>query len=1191
MHFERIEMIGFKSFAEKSVFTFQPGIASIIGPNGCGKSNIVDALRWVLGEQSAKNMRGESMEDVIFIGSEARKATGMAEVTLYLKDMAGQLPPGLSEYDEISITRRLYRSGESEYLINKVPCRLKDIKDLFLDTGLEAKSYSIIEQGKIGQILNSKPADRRFLIEETAGVMKYKARRTEASNKLELASQNLLRIKDITGEVERQINSLKRQVSKAERYKKIRDEIKDLELRILAIDYKGFGLELSEVNNRLEKVKEDLAGARANISKGETGIETRRINLLEVEKEIGSLQERLLQAEKDIGHKEKEISLIRSDISSMKEREEKNKKEIETLTLEEETLKEQLKGIEEKGNNFEREIGGKEEEILHKEDQLSELENQFSATDESLEETKTELFENVSRISDSRNRITHLETLNDGLSRKKVTGEDEINALGKELEDKENTLRGMLESLERCKKEREDQEQERIKTTEEIQANEKALALKEEEFFRKKDALTEKTARLNSLKEVEAGLDGYHEGLKSILIESQNDPGIYGLVADILETSPEYEPAIEAALGQRLQHIVIKDHKTILKTIDRLKTDNSGRGTFIPLEPRVVKSEPINANGTGVIGEALSLVKCRNGYQRVLEALLSDTVVVTNLSTALDMWRLNGISKTIVTLEGDVIDPSGSVTGGSASLNGGGILKKKREIKQLEEETRIIRGELSSIEEGSSKVSKDLDVLKKKEQDLRSRTEGLDKELFTIEKDIAIVHGDRDRLLKRTEILKTEEEQIEKETKDTDGDLLNWKENLDILNRDKEQLEEKIKTLNEELKDRRDAFEDLRAELMDIKLDLATLKEKKDGNIRDKERFRALHKRGEERILTLREEIDEVIRKIKESENSIKETEGSLNLTLKERAQDNERVTRSKDVQTGLYKEIEVLEQSLRKDREALDAIQTEEGETEIKKTELTVKLEHIVQTLRNNYNLTIEEVISGAGETAIERADADEKLNHLKERLESLGAVNLAAIEEYNELKERYDFLSTQQTDLIQSIDSLRDAIAKIDRTTEQRLRDAFILLNERFQEVFRMLFEGGRSELILEGGDILNSGIDIIAQPPGKKLQNISLLSGGEKALTAIALLFASFLVKPSPLCLLDEVDAPLDDTNIDRFASILKMLAEKTQFIVITHNKRTMEAANVLYGITMEEPGVSKVISVRMNWDREPQMALKE
>lgn len=1190
MRLEKIEITGFKSFAEKSVFSFQPGVTAVIGPNGCGKSNIVDALKWVLGDQSPKSMRGDKMEDLIFTGSEGRKPTGMAEVTLLLKDLNGSLPQGLSEYDEISITRRCYRSGESEYLINKVPCRLKDIRDLFLDTGLEARSYSIIEQGRIGLILNSKPFDRRFLIEEAAGVMKYKARRAEASQKLELAGQNLLRIKDITSEVERQINSLNRQVKKAERYKRLKEEVRSLELRILSIDYKDLGNELAHVNEGLERLTEEIAKAKARVSQGDADIEQKRLRLLEVEKTMESLQEGLLHAEKNLGQKEKDISLLKSDINSMRERQEKDKREIDILTHEETVVREHLMGIEIEGKRQNEEIEEKSRDVSSKEEILSSINGEISLLEESLEEAKISLFEKAAEISDVKNRITHLETLKDGVSKKEKMGEHETKDIETELAVKEEDLKKMKETLKGLEIEKNNLAEELKKTSEDIRDNEKKLAIIEEEFLRKRENLTEKTARLNSLKELDAGLEGYHEGVKDLLINEGNNLDIHALVADIIETSPQYELAIEAALGQRLQHIVLKDHERILKAIVRLKTDNSGRGTFIPIEPRVIKSDPAGMDGRdGVIGEAISLVSCRDGYQRVLEALLGDTIIVNDLSTALELWRNNSVRKTMVSLEGDVIEPTGAVSGGSLLNNGGGILAKKREIKELEKKLEVLREETGSLEGSSLRISGYLESLRSKAEDLRLRTEVLDKEILTAEKDITILQGDRDRLLKRIEILRMEEDQREKEKRDWEGDISRCTGNLESLVKDKEELERKVVDLNEELNEKKNDLKDLGTELMNLKLDLATLREKREGNSKEIERLKASRRKNEERILSLREEIERMNRMVNEAEGRIKETEEGLNHILGERAENIELLAKMKDDQTAFYEQIEVLQESLKKDREDLEVIQAEEGTFEVKKTELSVKIEHIVNSMRNNYNLSVEELPSVISDPEIGKEEAEERLLYLEEKLDGLGAVNMTAIEEYNELKVRYDFLMTQQTDLLQSIDSLKEAIAKIDRTTESRLREAFDLLNDKFQDVFKMLFQGGRAELILDGGDILNSGIEIVVQPPGKKLQHLSLMSGGEKALTAIALLFSSFLVKPSPLCLLDEVDAPLDDTNIERFTSILKTLSDKSQFIVITHNKRTMEAANVLYGITMEEPGVSKVISVKLNGDNEYQPAL--
>jgi len=1204
MRLEKIEIIGFKSFADKAVFSFQPGITAIIGPNGCGKSNIVDALKWVLGEQSAKNMRGDRMEDVIFAGSEGRKATGMAEVTLHLAEVEGRLPPGLSGYNEISITRRLYRSGESEYFINKVPCRLKDIRDLFLDTGLEARSYSIVEQERIGQILNSKPVDRRFLIEEAAGVMKYKARRAEASQKLELASQNLLRIKDIITEVERQINSLNRQAKKAERYNRLREEIRDLELRILSIDYKGLIRELSEVNGRLERITEDIAKAKARVSEWEAGIEERKIRLLEIEKGIESLQAKLLQSEKGVGQKERDISLLRSDISSMKEREDKNNKEIGLLSIEEEGIKKQLKTIDEEGSALEEEIEEKGKGISEREDSLSTLEAEISAIEASLEEAKKTLFEKASRISDLRNRISHLETLRDAISKKEKIGNEEAKEINGELFRKEEDLKRTLENLDGLKKEMMALEDERAEVIRDIKRNERDLEIAEDLFLKKKDALTERSARLRSLKEIEVGLEALgsiqgQEGIKDLLMNKMDGITIHGLVADIIETSPQYEVAIEAALGEGLQHIVLKDHEAILKTIAQLKAENSGRGAFIPIEPRVMRSEDINLSPLdGIIGDAISFVRCRDGYQKVIEALLGDTVIVKDLSAGLKIWRENGIQKTFVTLEGDVIYPSGSVKGGSPSSNGG-ILKKRRETKELEEEIEILKKEFASVEEEMVRTSNALKESKRREETLSLRIEGLGKEILKIEKDIAILQGDRDRLLKRIEILRIEEVEMEKEKRDRDRELSINTESLNALQEEKELLEGEVSGLAQELNEKRDSFEDLRAELIDLKLGLATLKEKRDGMIKEKERLRSSQRKAEGRILALTEENRGINQRILRIEERIKEAEEELKAILRERIEYGDQMAKMKESQIELHNEIEALEQYLKKEREDLEAIQSEEGRIGVRKAELTVKIEHIIQSLRNNYNLSIEDLnlkpeteeskdIDGPSplthHASLDREKAEERVAHLKERIESLGPVNLTALEDYKDLKERFEFLMTQQIDLLQSIDSLKEAIVRIDRTTEHRLRESFRVLNERFQEVFRTLFEGGRAELILDGGDILNSGIEIVAQPPGKKLQNLSLMSGGEKALTAIALLFASFLVKPSPLCLLDEVDAPLDDTSIERFTSILKDLSERSQFVVITHNRKTMEVANLLYGITMEEPGVSKVVSVRLDRDKE-------
>lgn len=1183
MKIEKMEMIGFKSFADKTVFSFQPGITAIVGPNGCGKSNIVDALRWVLGEQSPKNMRGERMEDVIFNGSDARKATGMAEVTLFLKDINGMLPPHISQFDEISVTRRLYRSGESEYLINKVPCRLKDIRGLFLDTGLEARSYSIIEQGKIGEILNSKPSERRFLIEEAAGVMRYKAKRLEATQKLELASQNLLRISDIIAELKRQINSLQRQARKAERYRKIREELKDLEIMLARKELRVLTRELSDVSQALERVQEKVAAVKAVISKTEVQIEDKRISLIEGEKEIDAIQETLLETEKRIGEKERRVSLLKNEIASMSEREERIKEEFEGLTIEENLLKGQIKGIEEEGNALGKEIERKTEELSRKEDDVTSVEAEISLSEESIEEAKRSLFEKVAMISDLKNSISHTKSLKDELLRKRDIGETEIKKVEAEIINKEEGLRNALESLNGFKRGIESLKVEWEKTTEGIRVKEKILREVSEMVQEKREILTEKIARLNSLKEIEEGFEGYQEGIRTILKEKRADLSVHGLVADILETPDQYETAIEAVLGERLKHIVIQNHTDILKAIDHLKRENTGRGTFIPLEPRTHDASPLSLNHPGVIGEAMGVVRCKDGYSQVINALLGDVIIVKDLSHAMDLWMSHPIEKTLVTLEGDVINPCGAVTGGSL---GQGILRKRREIKKLEEEVMRLKGEVSYNEGERHHLIKDLEDLRVEDQAFKIKIDEIEKRYLNMEKDITILKEGRDRDLKKIEVLKMEADAIEKEGLNLDKELSRLGGLLELRYKEKERVEEEIKSLREVLNTKRGLLEDLKDEVIGLKLDIATQKEKKDGFNKEKNRIKTNQERCEDRIRTLRRELEGIKERTLEAKEGIKNLEDSLASILKERVETEHHLVKIKETQAALYEEVDKLEEVIKEDREALNLLQDEEGDLEVRGAELNVRIEHLIESLRNNYNISID--TSEMMDIEIDRIEAEQRVASFKETLEALGPVNLGAVEEYRDLKERYDFLTGQQTDLLQSIDSLKEAISRIDNTTDKRLRETFDLLNQKFDEVFKIIFGGGRAGLILDGGDILESGIEIVAQLPGKRLQNLSLLSGGEKALVAITLIFASLLVKPSPLCLLDEVDAPLDDINIDRFTEMLKGLSERSQFIIITHNKRTMEVASILYGIAMEESGLSKVVSVRLDGDREPERA---
>ncbi|MEW6410787.1 MAG: chromosome segregation protein SMC [Nitrospirota bacterium] len=1196
MHFERMELLGFKSFADRTVFTFQPGITAIVGPNGCGKSNIVDAFRWTLGEQSVKNIRGDRMEDIIFNGSENRKPTGMAEVNLVISSQ------GFSENDPsknhkifwdapLSIIRRFYRSGEGEFFINKVPCRLKDIRDIFLDTGIGARSHSIIEQGMIGEILNARPQERRFLIEETAGIMKYKVRKTEAIQKLQTAQQNLLRIGDIVTELKRQMDSLHRQVKKAERYRKIKEEIKVIELNLASKEHVELTASLKGVEEHLRRLKEEEAKKSAAFSENELDLENKRIELTLLERSTHSLQNEILESEKRLTQKEGDISLMRNQTSNLDIQTERAKNEMEELSG-------SVKTIDLTASQRHQEMEKLRSTLIIKEEALRQLYSQFKLKEEDITElhvsqqdARKRLFEKAAELSDVKNRILHLEHIQqetkgkeERLKKEEQEAESRIAEIDGEIQVNEKDILALRESIERLLKEKET-------LIERISEREIWLREKQTEIQNTREEAVAATSRLQSLKELEASLEGYSEGIRSILGHPKKSKDflgtpmesfkLHGLIADMIETSPEYEVAIESALGEALQDIIVDSHMEIKKVISYLKNEGKGRGTFVPLQPRR-QSKGQGTRGKGQeypeTWKALDLVNCKEGYEEIVHFLLSDVIVVEDLDKGIDLWHSDSAEKRIVTLDGEVIEPWGAVTGGSNQGRGVGLLKRKREIKELDSAIKRKHSLISSLEEELRVMNEEIESLKQSQHTLEEKLHTFELEILDREKMLSIQHDEYKRLANRIDIIKAEMNGLTDEWQKTEDNLSQLKEASDRVLREKTQLEGDIHVADEELKTKSHTLEEMRNEITELKVEMQSVIERLDGIQRECEKLEETKRETALKIGEYTEELREIDKKRKEYEKLIQEAEIQVKSLFETITEHHKHLDNKKESYDLMLASITELEEALKQQRSLIDEMRQEISSIEIKRTELSLRIEHLLGMIRSQYGIGLDGYESEE-EFDMARDEAELRVSKLKERLDALGPVNLGAIDEFNELKERYDFLASQQTDLLTSIEQLEEAIIKINATTKSILKDTFNELNRQFQEVYRYLFSGGRAELILLEDDILESGIDIIAQPPGKRLQNISLLSGGEKALTSIALLIASFLVKPSPLCLLDEIDAPLDDANVDRFTSLIKNLTDKSQFIIITHNKRTMESADILYGITMQEPGISKVISVKL------------
>jgi chromosome segregation protein len=1163
----------------------------VVGPNGCGKSNISDAIRWVLGEQSAKHLRGDKMEDVIFNGSESRKPLGLAEVTLTLSNVSG-LPSEFGQYREIEISRRLYRSGESEYLINRIPCRLKDIRDLMMDAGVGAKLHAIIEQDRVKKIVESKPEDRRFLFEEVAGVMKYKARRAEALSKLESTQQNQLRVNDILTEVKRQLNSLDRQARKAERYQKLRSEMKDLDLRLAAVEYSNRGLEWEASSEDFRNAEDEVTLLHSRLGTIEASIEETRAEALVSERELSHLQHRIHEIENALRQAEHKVEISRNQIRSFAEQQSRDLKDIEYLKQESSRAAEQKQRLEEEASGIAAVLAEKNALLEDRTAVFDALSEALRTKEASLEAARAGVFSAMTESAAEKNRIANLQTKLQQIEEQDSQARSEAGELARKLDDLRALLGRKEQEIEEITADRASLLEERSKAAArlaEAVARAKALGA---ELGETRNRLAARRSRLQSLIELEQSLTGYQKGVQTVMaarkqVEEVHLGKIHGLVADIIETEARYEVAIEAVLGDRLQNVVVGSQTDSLKAIDYLKAQGGGRSTFIPQAPREIRTEPFVKNGHGgVIGSALEVVQVKKDYRNVAEYLLGDVVLVDTMDTALYLWRKNGIHKTIVTLTGEIVDAWGAVTGGTADTSGTGMLQKRREIKDLEHEVAALGERIAVIEDQVRTVEGAIEADKKAEAEFAEQAHRAELELLHREKDAAAIRDEAGRTDTRIAALAAEAAARASQRGEIHADV----ERSSILLKDLEDghtnAQAGIETIQRELGAEREELERSRHEITEVRMAVTALQEKQTAAVKG---LAVLAETGAdlaERLRSREQEIGEIAVKVAELETAIAAAEEEIRGRMAVLETERQDLAGKQEAHAEKAQVLSSHEEQARQIRHDIEAAQKQLSAVEIRRTELRMKIEHLKDNIWTAYHTALETVVQDLGQFEIDLDQSKARLDELREKIDQMGPINVDALQEYNELKERYDLLSSQQQDINESIANLKATIAKLDIETIELFTQAFHGIQEKFKEVFTRLFEGGKAELVLlDPANILESGIEIIAQPRGKKVQSITSLSGGEKALTAIALLFAAFLVKPSPFCMLDEADAPLDAANVMRYTRLIREMSSRSQFIVITHKPGTMEMADALYGITMDEPGCSKVVSVKL---REAAMA---
>jgi len=1188
MKIRQIELIGFKSFSEKTVLPLHEGITCIVGPNGCGKSNIVDAFRWVLGEQSAKSLRGEKMEEVIFQGSATKKPKAMAEVSLTLtlscspngrnngsNNTDVETEEEIDTADNVLVARRLYRSGASEYLLNNRVCRFKDIRDILLDTGLDVRSYSILDQHRITEIVNSKPLDRRFLIEEIAGVIKYKLRKAEAQSKLESSRQNLQRINDIILERRRQIGSLDRLAKKAERYKKLLHESQGLELRIARFRQSLLDDELKVLNNEIEAFKAQEASNRTHLSELQNKAETIKIELSEYQRAMADLEQLLQSKERELASTEKRQAVLKTQIENRKiELDRLDKQAHTTETRHTETLQkiDQIKGdinaLQDKIEDLSIMTQGQSAKLALLLEGLREREKV-------AEDHRRDIFRLSDEVSTKRNelnkRLSHLEHLD---YREEVALKDREN-LTKTIESLKKTISEMEAQLNQLTAESGEIDKERRALIEAITNKEGALSTFKGQLATLREALASEASRLDSIRELFTEND-----VISIIKASTGSPIRH--LSDLIVVDKGYETAIEALLAEKTSSPVLEDREGLLQLVSILKERTSARTSLLykGFKPTIEEEMPL-PQVEGLIGRASDfIVPFHNGDEAVMviKNELSKAFIIDRIEPALEYIEGNGpLDVTFVTLQGDVITSKGWVFTGKGTE----VLRFKREERELEASIKAKRREIEQLEDSISTLSATITDLKQRVLDLQGQLADRDKRQSILRHRIDENKKDLQRRQRRLESLEFEFASLRTEKDGLKAEIERMGEEIRQRDTEREALQQTITLQQTELTKLRELIQIERDKETALRLESTTLSERLGSAKRELQSLEALSKDFTKTLESIALNRDRTLRLIEEDDAQRATIETKIKGLITEITGLRAEYQRQRDTIAGQMDSINALEDSMKGLRAVIDKLLLRLTELNNKAVEKRLVKENIEKSIMERYGIDLYTVELPDGVSEEDEA----RLRELQERIREMGPVSLESITEYEELKRDYDFLVKQQEDLTLSITELEEAINRINATTKRRLREAYNALRERFNSVFCTLFGGGRADLLLTDEDnILESGIEIVAQPPGKKNQGLNQLSGGEKALTSLALLFAGFLIKPSPLCILDEADAPLDESNTERFTAMIKDLAKDTQFIIITHNRVTMEIADYLYGITMEEPGVSKPISLQFaDYDR--------
>lgn len=1179
MYLKSIEVYGFKSFANKILFQFENGITGIVGPNGSGKSNVADAVRWVLGEQSAKQLRGAKMEDVIFAGTQMRKPHGSAYVAITLDNSDHVLP---IDYEEVTVARRVYRSGESEYLINGSPCRLKDINNMFFDTGIGKEGYSIIGQGQVEKILSGKPEERRELFDEAAGIVKYKKNKAATEKALDAERQNLYRVNDILSELEKQIGPLEKQSETAKKYLLFKEEMKTLDVNVFLLDSERIRSVMEEnqknqsiITSRMAELNQQYEATKAEYERLDAQLEASNQTIDTEKTQITELKLAVERAEGEVRVYNQKIDSVRLSDAHISEQIRRVQDTLLKQTEEQRAYQAKKAILDEKLDTADDVV----EEAKAKAQEIQDVISELTAT---IEKKKADIIELMNENSSIKGKVARYDALLENISYRKtqinqryvqfksdeMTDQQQYQELQQQLSELEAAITARQQALEVC-------DANLDKNTEQTKENRDKLG-------QLRNAYTSAKAKAESLRNITERYDGYGNSIRRVMEQKGKVKGIVGVVADIISVQQKYEIAVETALGGSIQNIVTEDEATAKKLIQYLKQNKYGRATFLPLNSINTGQEFHKKDALrepGAIGLASTLVTIQSEYQAVAEHLLGRILVVDHIDHALAIARKYNYSIRIVTLEGELLTPGGAMTGG-AYKNSSNLLGRKRELDELNQLVDSYREQIMKEERLEQELRASRDNLKEEKETLSSKLQELYLDKNTKHLNLEQVNN---RLSEHATIFAS----LQSESKELDAQIEEINQNKNQLfegnkyqEQAKQECESRIAKCEDEIAEHKMELDRANAKVSELLLEFNTIKQQDDFFIENIHRIRVENDK-------LKEELEEYNRRTHGVAEEIMEINEQINQIQKEM---NQRKAQIQSMEEHLQQEIAKKEEmtSSHKEffskrealREELSGLDKESYRLHAQEEKITEQSDSLNNYMWEEYELTYNRALELRKEDYTDLTMLRKELSAVKNKIKSLGDVNVNAIEDYKNVSERYTFLKNQHDDIVKAEENLKQIIAELDTAMRAQFSEKFAEIQVMFDKVFKELFGGGKANLVLvEDEDILEAGIKIIAQPPGKKLQNMMQLSGGEKSLTAIALLFAIQNLKPSPFCLLDEIEAALDDSNVSRFANYLHKLTKDTQFIVITHRKGTMEAADVLYGITMQEKGVSTLVSVNL------------